>query len=470
MVLMEPCSSEISAEGIAAIVSNRILRLGWRPRRLVTDSEMKMTGVVMQSLAHSLGAVVAPSPPHHQQANAVERSIQTVQVTLRVMCLESKVAWDRRAVPSVELAMNSTPSVSTGARPFDLVFIAHPRIVHAVFDVAEHDGVGSFQERLAAAEERLTEAREILAAARAEQKRRYDAKRRSLPELAVGDKVFVRLTDRPVPGAITSKLDVRKLGPFRVAEVLSSHRVRLALPDPLRIHDIFSVEQLDVVPADVDPFATTRDVPPPLASSSVEDADEAVSVVSATEHDEDDEHPPAVRPSRATRPPINLREYDMGLYAASVDTELLRTPSSKPRRVMVEGREIVLLERPVAYLSRLTTTVESKLVASELELCCFAWAMGRLMHLLEGALVTVVTDHAPLGPMLTATASHEYGPTISKCRAMLMPHIPNLRFIYKPGRKHTNADALSRLVSTEVADADDPGRSSSVGGDVLDEA
>ncbi|KAE8180310.1 hypothetical protein CF335_g9294 [Tilletia laevis] len=440
MVLLEPCSSEISAEGIAAIVSDRILRLGWRPRRLVTDSETKMTGTVMQSLALSLGAVVAPSPPHHQQANAVERSIQTVQVTLRAMCLESKRAWDRRAVPSVELAMNSTPSVSTGAQ------------------------------KLAVAEERLTEARETLAAARAEQKRRYDAKRRSLPELSVGDKVFVRLTDRPVPGAITSKLDVRKLGPFRVAEVLSSHRVRLALPAPLRIHDIFSVEQLDVVPVGTDPFAEARDVLPPLVPSAVEDADEVVSAISAAGHDEDDGNPPAVRPSRAVRPPVNLREYDVGLYAVGVDTELLRTPSTKPRRVVVAGREIVLLERPVAYLSRLTTAVESKFVASELELCCFAWAMGRLMHLLEGALVTVVTDHAPLGPMLTATASHEYGPTISKCRAILMPHIPNLRFIYKPGRKHTNADALSRLVSTEVADADDPGRSSSVGGDVLDEA
>ncbi|KAE8224984.1 hypothetical protein CF326_g7943 [Tilletia indica] len=236
MVLLEPCSKDISAAGVAAIISNRVLRLGWRPRRIVTDSEAKMTGVDMQSLASSLGAVLTPSPPHHQQANAVERFIQTVQVTLRTMCLESTRAWDLRVVPAVELAVNSSPNVSTGQRPFDLVFISHPDVVHALFDAPEHAGVGRLEERLAAAAERLDEARETLEAARATQKRRYDQRHRPLPVLAVGDRVWIRLANRPVPGALTSKLVARKLGPYPIAEVLSPHRVRLALPTPLRIH------------------------------------------------------------------------------------------------------------------------------------------------------------------------------------------------------------------------------------------
>ncbi|KAE8218184.1 hypothetical protein CF319_g7892 [Tilletia indica] len=39
MVVLEPCSSTITAAGVAAILSNRILRFGWRPRRIVPDSE-----------------------------------------------------------------------------------------------------------------------------------------------------------------------------------------------------------------------------------------------------------------------------------------------------------------------------------------------------------------------------------------------------------------------------------------------
>ncbi|KAE8245123.1 hypothetical protein A4X03_0g7500 [Tilletia caries] len=329
MVLLEPCSSDVTAEGIAAIIADRVLRMGWRPRRLVSDSEARMTGAVMQELARSLGAVVVASPPHHQQANTVERFIQTVQVTLRAMCLESKRAWDRRAVPAVELAVNSTPNVSTGLRPFDLVFISHPSIVHAVFDALEHEGVGSFQERLAAAAERLVEAR-----------------------------------------AITSKLDIRKLGPFPVAEVLSPHRIRLALPHPLRIHDVFSVEQLDVVPAGNDPFAGARVAPPSLPSPVAAQEEEDASAESALASDEVVEDLPLVpRPSRAPRLPVALREYDVGLFAARVDEELLRKPSAKARSVMVDGRQIALLEHPVAFLSRLTSVTEKKLVAPELELC-----------------------------------------------------------------------------------------------------
>ncbi|KAE8180847.1 hypothetical protein A4X06_0g8482 [Tilletia controversa] len=201
MVLLQPCSSEITAEGIAAVIADRILRLGWRPKRLVSDSEARMTGAVMQALATSLGATMTPSPPHHQQANSVERFVQTVQNALRSMCLTSSSSLDRRAVPAVELAINSMPNVSTGQRPFDLVFISHPRIVHAVFDALEHDGVGSFPERLPAAGEHLNEARRHVLAAREEQKRRYDQRRRPLLALSPGDRVYVRLTDRPIPGA-----------------------------------------------------------------------------------------------------------------------------------------------------------------------------------------------------------------------------------------------------------------------------
>ncbi|KAE8264771.1 hypothetical protein A4X09_0g6863 [Tilletia walkeri] len=472
MVLLQPCTSDITAEGIAAIVSDRVLRMGWRPRRLVSDSESRMTGAVMQSLARSLGATITPSPPHHQQANSVERFVQTVQNALRSMCLSSSASWDRRAVPAVELAVNSTPSVSTGQRPFDLVFISHPRIVHAVFDDREHEGVGSFPERLAAANARLDEARVALNVSRLEQKRRYDQRRQALPILAAGDRVFVRLGDRPVPGAITSKLSPRKLGPYSITAVLSPHRVRIALPAPLRISDEFSVEQLDVLPKEDDPFATSRSPQP--EGVRIEDAavEERVAVSDGYSDDDAPEDAlPNSRPVRTGRLPSNLREYDVGLHTMSAGMlELLRTPSMKPRTVEVDGKEMVLIERPIAFLSRLTTVTEKRFVAPELELSCLAWAFGRLMHLVEGALVTVVTDHAPLGPMLTAAAPTEYGPTISRCRAMLMPHLPNLRFQYRQGKKHTNADALSRLVSGELDDDPDaPVRPSSEGGDVLDE-
>ncbi|KAE8187021.1 hypothetical protein CF335_g7288 [Tilletia laevis] len=353
-------------------------------------------------------------------ANPVERTIQTAKFVLQSLCVTSKAHWDRRAVPAAELAINSTPSVTTGERPFDLIFVAHPDLVHAVFDSEEHSGVGSFAERLAAADARLAEARESVSVARAAQKRNYDRSHAALPILERGARVFVRLDDRPMPGASRDKLSSRKQGPYEVIEVLSPHRVRLALPAGIGIGDEFDVSQLDVEPALPDPFAAHRVASPPADPSSPAPGSPELPPVTS----------PALLP-RVRRPPPELREYELGPTAfplTAVPLEALRGPYRRPRHLQLDdGREVVLEERPVAFLSRLTAPAERKLVAAELELCCLAWSFGRFLHLLEGAEVTVVTDHAPLGAMLTSSAGAKYGPVISRCRALLLPHLSNLR-------------------------------------------
>ncbi|KAE8184734.1 hypothetical protein CF328_g7766 [Tilletia controversa] len=505
MVLLEPCKATIDAAGIAAIVSNRILRLGWRPRRLVSDAEARVTGRVMQALAESLKAQLTPSPPHHQQANVVERAVQTVQHALRALTEKRAAGWDRRAVPAVEVAMNSTPNVTTGYAPFDLVFLAHPGAAHAVIDVGNARPGESFEDRLLAATERLEDACRAIGVARAQQKRRYDASRGALPVLAVGDKVFVRLRDRPIAGFGEGKLDGRTLGPFRVGEVLSDHRVRLELPESLGIGKEFAVDQLDVPPRSPDPFAASRDlpeiVPPPLAIA--DDADRGRAHVDESGpaavpnarvdsdrgrdsaegglvDDGDAEGVDPVLQPRVRGAPSALRDFVLCVHDAAVaqtvvaaatevadavvpgtvlaaaaggseeapvvvPTELLRGPLPAPKQVQIGSWSVKLRERPIAYQSRLTTLSEKRLVAPELELCCFAWAFARLAHLLEGAEVTVVTDHLPMGAMLTSDAGARYGPTISRCRALLLPHLHSFRFVHRSGKTHTNVDALSRL-------------------------
>ncbi|KAE8240032.1 hypothetical protein A4X13_0g7970 [Tilletia indica] len=419
-----------------------------RPYVLYVDASKDGFGAVLHqvfddadvktALAASLRAELCPSVPHHHQANPAERCIQTVKHVLQALCLDSRAHWDRRAIPAAELAVNATPSVVTGFCPFDLVYVSHPDIVHAVFDAEDHAGVGAFPERLAAADARLDDARSALLEARREQQRRYDASRAPVPSYVVGDEVYVRLPDRPVPGVATDKLAPRKLGPFRVRAVLGDHRVALDLPDHLRIGDTFSVSQLDAVPNTVDPFATHRAAPLPAP----------IPVVSRPPS------PPPLAP-RARRAPTALRDFETepGVFAfSSAAYDLLRGPYHRPRRVVLDGRPVVLTEKPIAFLSRLTMPTEQRMVAPELELCCLAWAFGRFLHLLEGADVTVVTDHAPLGPMLTSSAGVKYGPVISKCRALMLPHLAHLRFVHRPGSSHVNADALSRLVSRPESD------------------
>ncbi|KAE8239094.1 hypothetical protein A4X13_0g8254 [Tilletia indica] len=454
MILLTPCKSTIDAPGLAAIISERVLRQGWRPRRLISDSEARVTGRVMQALATSLKAVLTPSPPHHQQSNAVERAVQTVQHALRAMIGESAAGWDTRVVPAVEVAMNSTPNLSTGYSPFDLVFLAHPDAVHAMFDVGGVGAGETFEDLLLAASERLQDARHAIEVARAQQKRRYDASRRPLPSLREGDQVYVRLRDRPVAGFGGGKLEARKLGPFPVREVLSPHRVRLQLPPDLGIGAEFAVDQLDALPASPDPFAEQRDSPPSPVPSvpALPVADErsvGVSVEDAEVGGEVDREEERSLPPRRRGAPSALRDFVLCAQASSdafvVPAELLRDPIATIKQVEIGGRSVTLRERPVAYQSRLTTPSEKRLVAPELELCCFAWAFARLAHLLEGAELTVVTDHLPMAAMLLSDAGAKYGPTISRCRALLLPHLQHFRFIHRPGKVHKNVDALSRL-------------------------
>ncbi|KAE8185576.1 hypothetical protein CF328_g7505, partial [Tilletia controversa] len=468
MVILEPCTKDITAEGVAAIVSNRVLRFGWRPRRIVSDSEARISGAVMSALCESLGAVSTPSSPYHQQANSVERVVQTVHRVLQVMALPSKAHWDRRLVPSVELAINGSPSSVTGHRPFDLVFISHPTVVQAIFDAEEHLGVGSFNERLSAAQDRLAEARQHIATARLEQKRRYDSRRTTPPLIEPGMSAWIRLRDRPIAGVVSDQLDARKLGPFPVEEVLSAHRVRLALPAHLGVDPVFSIEQIDIDSTADDPFSADR----PAASTDPRVVDtedtvlppgspllEDVSLVPDSVTDVNPDLLPRVR-----RQPAALDDFVLGTVQSSSPSaelkDLLRGPLPRPRVVQDGPDRILLTERPVAFLSRLTTPAESKLVAAELELVCFAWAYNKLAHLLEGAFTTVVTDHSPMERMLRSHTNIPYGPTITRCRTSMMPHLGNLRFVYRPGPRHTNADALSRLPI-------DQGRSPSAGGDVL---
>ncbi|KAE8241093.1 hypothetical protein A4X13_0g7563 [Tilletia indica] len=198
--------------------------------------------------------------------------------------------------------MNSIPNVTTRERPFDLVFISHPDIVHAVFDLRDGIGVGALAERLAAANARLTEAREAIELERRRQKERYDRGHAPLPDLRVGDEVFVRLRDRPLPGVQVGKFAPGKAGPYRVREVLSPHRVRLEIPDLSASEAEFSVEQLDVTPSEPDPFAGQRHSPTATPSGPAT----AAGPSRPTARIEVDD-PPASLPPRVRQAPPALR-------------------------------------------------------------------------------------------------------------------------------------------------------------------
>ncbi|KAE8184714.1 hypothetical protein CF336_g7688 [Tilletia laevis] len=126
---------------------------------------------------------------------------------------------------------------------------------------------------------------------------------------------------------------------------------------------------VDLVPRSPDPFAATRtslDLPVGDLGARVEDVMEASEEVSLQQDnavvDGDarlDQDP--VLPHRPRRLPISLRGFHLGVLSTADRSQLeeaLREPMRKARRVTLSDRTVVLTERPVAFLSRLTTPAE----------------------------------------------------------------------------------------------------------------
>jgi hypothetical protein len=87
-----------------------------------------------------------------------------------------------------------------------------------------------------------------------------DQRRNPAPLFEQGDLVWLNTrnirTRRP-----SRKLDHRKIGPFKVFEIIGSHAYRLELPDTIRIHNVFHVSLLSF--ANGDPYPGQYLPPPP---------------------------------------------------------------------------------------------------------------------------------------------------------------------------------------------------------------
>ncbi|KAE8218095.1 hypothetical protein CF319_g7960 [Tilletia indica] len=452
MVLLAPCTSSFTARDITSFVLNRIVRAGWRPERLTSDHDLRIMGSACSQLGELLGMRVTPTPPHHHQANPVERQVQTLQRVLRAMVASGSGSWDDAILPAAELAMNSAPSLATGMTPFDAVYIDSPRALDTILSRPDHGGVGEWAERFAQAKARLLEAKTLIRAERLRQSRAYDDRHAPLPSLRPGDRVWVRLSDRPIGSAPSGKLAPGKVGPYLVRRILSEHRVLVDVPATLNIGDEFAVSQLELHPREEDPFHRSAS---PVRSPTAPRPPRSVSPPPSPA-----EPVPPRRGLRERRAAPILRDPMQTAYSLRASLavpfaepdDVFSSPRQRVRRTIIDGVAVQLVERPVAFLSRSTTSAEAKLTGPELELTCIAWAMTRAQHLLMGSQVTIFTDHAPVPGMLSSrTGQVPCGAVVERARVLLRPHLDRLQFVHKPGRLHINVDALSRLPHAQVS-------------------
>ena len=97
------------------------------------------------------------------------------------------------------------------------------------------------------------------------------------------------------------------------------------------------------------------------------------------------------------------------------------------------------LERPIAYASRLLADTETRYASTKKELLGLAWSVRHFRCYLLGGQFVIRTDHRSLEHL----ANFKNPPAIV---ARWLEFLSEFEFtiLYRAGRSHTNADALSR--------------------------
>ncbi|GBL60345.1 Retrovirus-related Pol polyprotein from transposon 297 [Araneus ventricosus] len=107
--------------------------------------------------------------------------------------------------------------------------------------------------------------------------------------------------------------------------------------------------------------------------------------------------------------------------------------------VVLSQRDAENEEHPVLYLSKTFSDAERKYSATERECAAIIYAIKKLKYYLDGQIFTIETDHNPLGWLKSNAGSN---PRLMRWSLELQPF--QYRVIYKAGKKHSNADALSQ--------------------------
>lgn len=122
---------------------------------------------------------------------------------------------------------------------------------------------------------------------------------------------------------------------------------------------------------------------------------------------------------------------------------ILSTDASNYALGAVLSQEINGEEHPVAYASRQLNSAETNYSATEKELLGAVWATGHFRCYLFGRKFKIITDHAALKWLLSLK-----DPNSRLVRWTLKLSEFDYEIIHKPGKLHSNADALSRKVRT----------------------
>jgi hypothetical protein len=255
-----PTVSSYTAESIAELLFDNVVRRGFILEKIITDRDPKITKLFWQMISRRLNLRHSVTTAWHAQTDgAAERLNQTLETAIRAYVSLQLNDW-HASLPMLELAYNTAKNAVTGMSPFDLLYVQPQNVVERLLGISDRNPAGTdnlqAQDFVENARNRLKDAREAVTKSLRLQKLYYDRRHGPLRPIQVGDFISIRLADHPISLVKRTKLTQQKLPPYKVLEVLANkHAVRLDIPPQVSIHPVLSIQHVDrAIDPSQDPF------------------------------------------------------------------------------------------------------------------------------------------------------------------------------------------------------------------------
>jgi hypothetical protein len=240
-----PTSSNVTAEQTAQLYLQHIFKHHGLPENIISDRGTQFTSKFTRRLLELCDIKSNKSTAYHPQSDGqTERVNQVLEQYLRIFCDYQQDDWSQ-ILPLAEFVYNNAQNASTGVSPFYANYGYHPRSSPRV--VVATEVINPEAEDLAAKLRNVhSQLRSQLEVTQATYKEKYDRHVKEHPPFVVGDMVWLMRknirTTRP-----SQKLDVKRLGPFKILEVVGESKMafKLELPPRIRIHPVFHASLLE---------------------------------------------------------------------------------------------------------------------------------------------------------------------------------------------------------------------------------
>ena len=249
MVWLIPCTTTVTAEGVAELFYEHWWNhYGW-PQEIVSDRDSKFTGTFWTELLKITGTKQSMSTPFHPESDGqTERINRILEDTLRHYVGAKQDDWDK-LLPAVEFAINNSFQESTKTTPFELVYgqrLRTPLTVEAggaeptSYVSTSSPSANRIAEQV---RNRVRRAKQCLLQARDRQKAYADRHRRD-ESYTKGQKVLLDVRNLSLRIRGSKKLLARWAGPFPILERIGKQAYQIDLKDTLPVHDVFHVSLL----------------------------------------------------------------------------------------------------------------------------------------------------------------------------------------------------------------------------------